>query len=103
MERNGEALDDEHVQVAGLAATLVRQHGVTVSADILAKALASPSVDARVGALFQLAPFVEADITDRITALGAAAPEALLVTVPLLDGDVHDLDGLRTIAGLLIR
>lgn len=38
---------------------------------------------------------------DRIADLGEAAPHAVLVTVPLLNDDVHDVDGLRTIAGLL--
>lgn len=77
--------------------------GILVAeADRLRAELAGTTGEGAGQALLDLVSAAAAD-TDRITALGAAAPEALLVTVPLLDGDVHDLDGLRTIAGLLIR
>lgn len=42
-----------------------------------------------------------ADDEARVADLAEAAPDAVLVRVPLLTDDVHDLDGLRRIAGLL--
>ncbi len=42
-----------------------------------------------------------ADDRDRVDDLAEAAPQAVLVTVPLLSDDVHDVDGLRRIAELL--
>lgn len=42
-----------------------------------------------------------ADDHDRVDELAEAAPQAVLVTVPLLTDDVHDVDGLRRIAELL--
>ena len=42
-----------------------------------------------------------ADDHDRVDELAEAAPHAVLVTVPLLTDDVHDVDGLRRIAELL--
>lgn len=42
-----------------------------------------------------------ADDDDRVADLAESAPDAVLVRVPLLTDDVHDLDGLRRIAGLL--
>ena len=42
-----------------------------------------------------------ADDQDRIDDLAEAAPAAVLVTVPLLDDDVHDLSGLQRIADQL--
>lgn len=42
-----------------------------------------------------------ADDQDRVDDLAEAAPSAVLVTVPLLDDDVHDLAGLQRIADLL--
>lgn len=51
-------------------------------------------------ALLDLSTAAAAD-EDRIADLGETAPHALLVTVPLLADDVHDIDGLRTIAELL--
>lgn len=51
-------------------------------------------------ALLDLATAADAD-ADRVADLGEAAPRAVLTTVPLLSDDVHDVDGLRTIADLL--
>ena len=42
-----------------------------------------------------------ADDQDRIDDLAESAPSAVVVTVPLLDDDVHDLSGLQRIADLL--
>ena len=42
-----------------------------------------------------------ADDEDRVTDLNESAPDAVLVRVPMLSDDVHDLDGLRRIADLL--
>lgn len=62
--------------------------------------LAATAGAAAAQALADLTAAAAAD-DERIADLGAAAPDAVLVTVPLLDDDVHDVDGLRTIAGLL--
>lgn len=53
-------------------------------------------------ALLDLATAAAAD-DDRVADLGEAAPHAVLTTVPMLAGDVHDIDGLRVIADLLTR
>ena len=42
-----------------------------------------------------------ADDEARVADLSQSAPDAVLVRVPMLDDDVHDLDGLRRIADLL--
>ena len=42
-----------------------------------------------------------ADDEARVADLTQSAPDAVLVRVPMLDDDVHDLDGLRRIADLL--
>jgi len=53
-------------------------------------------------ALLDLTTAGEAD-DDRVADLARAAPNAVLVTVPMLADDIHDIDGLRVIAELLTR
>jgi anion-transporting ArsA/GET3 family ATPase len=62
-----------------------------------------PPPGARSGAARALADFrrLAAREAAEVAAFAAAVPDAPLVRVPLLAHDVHDLDGLGTIAGLL--
>ena len=62
--------------------------------------LAGTSAAAAATALADLTA-AAADDHDRVDELAEAAPHAVLVTVPLLTDDVHDVDGLRRIAELL--
>jgi anion-transporting ArsA/GET3 family ATPase len=66
----------------------------------LRDALADTSAAGAATALADLTA-TAADDRDRVDDLAEAAPAAVVVTVPLLDDDVHDLSGLQRIADLL--
>ena len=68
----------------------------------LRDALADTTAGSAAQALADLAA-AAADEQQRIGELVGDANDALLVTVPLLHGDVHDVDGLSQIAGLLTQ
>ncbi|MEO0495384.1 MAG: ArsA-related P-loop ATPase [Actinomycetota bacterium] len=108
----GDTLDEARYFLDRIRAADLDASGVVVN-----RMLPSTGVDAKRAAVIQMrladtpgadAATALADLTaaaadddDRVADLAESAPDAVVVRVPLLTDDVHDLDGLRRIADLL--
>ncbi|MEM8705826.1 MAG: ArsA-related P-loop ATPase [Actinomycetota bacterium] len=108
----GDTLDEARYFLDRIRAADLDASGVVVNrmlptsalgADRVAELRARLSDTPAAGAATALADLTNAaaDDDDRVADLAESAPDAVLVRVPLLTDDVHDLDGLRRIAGLL--
>ncbi|MGI8678919.1 MAG: ArsA family ATPase [Jatrophihabitans sp.] len=107
-----ERLSEEHMPLAGIVVNRTRQCAHVAGGEPLTAAQAQVATDIAAakdgGSLAAAALRVHAEIATaaehdaRMTKrFSSAHPQVALVSVPALPADVHDLDGLRTIGGLL--